>query len=73
MDSFSAFAYNHGKFRAFVVIGVTAFLAAFLLYALISAPFAALGFVAWKTVLFGALGCSIGTGAVNSLFAAMSA
>ena len=73
MGSFSRFAYDHGKFRAFMVVGFAAFLAAACLFALIATPLAALGVVSWGTVVGGSIGCGIGTAIPNSMFAAISA
>ena len=73
MDFIADFAYGHGKLRAFFVIGALASIGAFLLFLLLAAPFVLVGLVPVGQALAGALGCGIGTGLVNSIFAAISA
>lgn len=73
LDSLSDFAFGHGKLRAFFVVGAFASIAAFLLFLLLAAPFIWAGLIPIGKALAGAIGCGIGTGMVNSIFAAMSA
>ena len=70
IDRCFTYAYGGGKMRAFFTIAGLSFLFAFVLFLVLSTPFALFG-VPVSFVLYGALGCGIGTAIPNAIFAAM--
>ena len=73
MDALAVLMFGHGKVAAFFIVGVVATVGGFLLCLLFTAPFVAGGLMQPSIALSTAIGCGIGTGIVNAVYAAIVA